>query len=155
MSDFKVIETQEQFDEMISERLKRERESNEKKYEAYMSPDDLQKLKDSYEAKIKSLEDAANTTQKTLDEKDAKIAECEKYRTDLEKTRIALKAGLRMEYADRLRGETAEEWQKDAETLAKDFASAHQTAPLGSNEPQITKEQSEKQKFKEWFDENL
>ena len=32
MSDFKVIETQEQFDEMLGDRLKRERESAERKY---------------------------------------------------------------------------------------------------------------------------
>ena len=155
MSDFKVIETQEQFDEMLGDRLKREREASEKKYEAYTSPDDLQKLKDSYEERIKALEDAAATTQKTLDEKDQQIAEGAKYRTDLEKTRIALKAGLDMKYADRLRGETEEEWKKDAEELAKDFAMAHQTAPLGSNEPQITEEQSSKKAFQNWVEENL
>lgn len=155
MSDFKVIETQEQFDEMIGDRLKRDRETTEKKYEGYTSPDDLQKLKDSYEAKIKSLEDAAATTQKTLDEKDAEIAKGDKYRTDLEKTRIALSAGLDMKYADRLRGENEEEWKKDAEELAKDFKIAHQTAPLGTNEPQITEEQTNKKKFEEWFNENL
>lgn len=155
MSDFKVIETQEQFDEMLGDRLKRERETAEKKYEAYTSPDALQKLKDSYEERIKALEDAAATTQKTLDEKDQKIAEGAKYRTDLEKTRIALKAGLDMKYADRLRGETEEEWKKDAEELAKDFAAAHQSAPLGSNEPQITEEHTAKQSFKEWVDQAL
>ena len=140
---------------MLGDRLRRERETAEKKYEAYTSPDDLQKLKDSYETKIQSLEDAAATTQKTLDEKDQKIAEGAKYRTDLEKTRIALKAGLDMKYADRLRGETEEEWKADAEELAKDFAAAHQAAPLGSSEPQITEEHTAKQSFKEWVDQTL
>ena len=152
MSEFKVIETQEQLDAILGDRLKRERESSEKKYEAYTSPDDLQKLKDSYEARIKEME---AESQKALAEKDALIAEGAKNKTDLEKTRIALKAGLRMEYADRLRGETEEEWKADAEELAKDFATAHQVAPLGSNEPQITEEHTAKQTFKEWVDQTL
>jgi hypothetical protein len=155
MSDCTVIETQEQLDAVLKDRLNRERESSAKKYEGYTSPDDLQKLKDSYEAKIKALEDAAQTTQQTLDQKDAQIADGEKYRTDLEKTRIAINAGLDIKYADRLRGESAEEWKKDAEELAKDFAIAHQAAPLGSNEPQITEEQSSKKAFQNWVNENL
>lgn len=155
MSDFTVIESQEQLDAVLKDRLNRERESTAKKYEGYTSPDDLQKLKDSYETKIKALEDAAQTTQQTLDQKDAQIADGEKYRADLEKTRIAINAGLDIKFADRLRGETTDEWKKDAEELAKDFAMAHRVAPLGSNEPQITEEQTAKKAFQNWVDENL
>lgn len=155
MSDFKVIETQEQFDAAISERLKRDRESYAKKYEGYTSPEDLQAIKDNYAEQIKKLEDAAAATQETLAKKDAQIAEGAKYKTDLEKTRIALAAGLRVEYADRLKGETSDEWKADAEMLAKDFAAAHTTAPLGSNEPQITKEKTIKDQFTDWINENL
>lgn len=155
MSDFTVIETQEQLDAVIGERLKRERETNEKKYEGWTSPDALKDIKTSYEDQIKALQDAAQTTQQTLDEKDAEIAKGEKYRTDLVKTRIALQAGLGIQYADRLRGESEEEWKKDAEVLAKDFKAAHQSAPLGSNEPEMTKEPTTEQIFKDWFKENL
>lgn len=155
MSEFKVIETQEQLDAVLGERLKRERETNEKKYEGYTSPDALQKIKDDYEKQIKALEDAATETQSTLADKDAKIAEGEKYRTDLVKTRIALKAGLDMKYADRLRGENEEEWTADAKSLAEDFAAAHVQAPLGTNEPKITKEQASKRQFENWLNENL
>ena len=155
MSEFKVIETQEQFDEMLGDRLKREREASEKKYEAYTTPDDLQALKDSYEARIKTLEDTAADTQKALEERDQKIAEDAKDRADLEKTRIAYAAGLDIKYADRLRGENAEEWKADAKALAKDFAAAHQAAPLGSNEPEITEKHTPKQSFKDWADQVL
>ena len=155
MSDFKPIETQEQFDAAISERLKRDRESYAKKFEGYTSPEELQAIKDDYAKQIKTLEDAAATTQETIAQKDAQIAEGAKYKTDLEKTRIALAAGLRMEYADRLKGETAEEWKEDAETLAKDFAAAHKTAPLGSSDPTITKEQNTKDRLQDWLNENF
>lgn len=152
MSEFKVIETQEQLDAILGDRLRREREANEKKYEAYTSPEDLQALKDSYEHQISEIR---SETQKALEEKDALIADGQKYKTDLEKTRICLKAGLHVEYADRLRGDNAEEWQQDAEILAKDFATAHQVAPLGSNEPQMTEKHTAKQSFKEWVDQTL
>ena len=151
MSEFKIIETQEQFDAAISERLKRDRETQAKKYEGWTSPDEMQKVIDEYKGRIKALEDAAAATQQTMAEKDAAIAESAKYKTDLEKTRIALQAGLKIDYADRLRGETAEEWKADAQALAKDFASSHVAAPLGSNEPKITHEATAEDKFSEWF----
>lgn len=138
MAEFKIIETQEQFDAAISERLRRERESFAKKFEGYKSPEDIQKITDGLNAQIKALEDEKTGFTATLKEKDAKIAESEKYRTDLEKTRIALKAGLDIKYADRLRGNDAKEWEADAKELAKDFAASHYTAPPASHEPVST-----------------
>lgn len=158
MSEFKVIETQEQFDAAISERLRRDREAQAKKYEGWTSPEDLQKMTEDFNKRIKALEDAAAATEQTIAEKDAKIAEGAQYRTDLEKTRIALAAGLKIDYADRLRGETEDEWRADAEALAKDFASAHYTPPLGSGEPTISNtnpSEVAKKKFESWFNENI
>ena len=155
MSEFKPIETQEQFDAMIGERVRRATETAAKKYEGYKSPDEVQALIDEYNAKIKALEDAATTTQQEMAKKDEAIAEGARYRTDLEKTRIALAAGLKIEYADRLRGETAEEWKKDAQELAKDFSAAHITAPLGSPEPITNKETNVADKFAAWMNEQM
>lgn len=156
MSDFKPIETQEQLNEVIGERLKKAAEKAEEKYAGWTSPEGVEKIKADiqaeYDSKIKALEEAAAGVQTTLDEKDAKIAEGEKYRTDLEKTRIALAAGLKIEYAERLQGETAEEWKKDAQALAKDFAAANAVAPLGSAEPDITQEASAREAFATWME---
>ena len=150
MSDFKIIETQEQLDAIISERLRRDREAQAKKYEGWKSPEDMQKALEDLNAKVKALEDAAAVSQQTIAEKDAEIAKSAKYKTDLEKTRIALAAGLKIEYADRLRGETQEEWEADAKVLAKDFGQAHATAPLGSNEPTITEKVDTAKLFEKW-----
>ena len=71
MSDFKIIETQEQFDAAISERLKRDRETQAKKYEGWISPEEQQKALDELNKKIKALEDAATVSERTIAEKDA------------------------------------------------------------------------------------
>ena len=152
---FTPIETQEQFDAAIKERLQRERESQAKKFEGWVSPDDFQKLVAERDAKIKQLEDAATDTAQKLADKDSEIAASAKYRTDLEKTKIAIAAGLKIDYADRLRGETAEEWKADAELLAKDFGAAHLTAPLGSPEPAGSNKQNTSKQFADWFSENF
>jgi len=155
MAEFTVIETQEQLNAIIGDRIRRAEETAAKRYEGWFSPEDVQKLTDDFNAKIKSFEDAAARTQQEMAEKDAKIAEGATYRTDLEKTRIALAAGLKVEYADRLRGETAEEWEADAEALAKDFRAAHIPAPLASNEPTITKPIDTAEKFATWMEEQM
>ena len=148
---FTVIETQEQFDAAISERLKRAKESFEEKYAGYKSPEELKKITDQYDERIRSLEEAAAATQQTISEKDAKIAEGDKYRADLAKTRIAVNSGLDIKYADRLRGETEEEWKQDAEELAKDFKAARTVAPIGNPEPNSGKV-STRDQFKTWME---
>jgi len=151
----KPITTQEELDALIGERLKRERETAAKRFEGFISPEDMEKINKTHAAEIKNYQDAAEKTKAALEEKDKAIAEGEKYRTDLEKTRIAIGAGLDPKYAARLQGATAEEWKADAEDLAKDFASAHSAAPLGSPERVPTEDSTAKiaeRKFKEWFE---
>ena len=154
MADFKAIDTQEQFEEAIKARLERDRKTYRKAFEEEMrekgwkSPDEIEGLTKDLNSQIDALNTAAAETAKAMAAKDEEIAAGAKYRTDLEKTRIALQAGLKIEYADRLRGETKEEWEADAEELAKDFASSHVTAPLGSNEPELTNESQEKAAWK-------
>ena len=157
MSEFTPIETQEQLNEIIGERIRRAEAKAAEKFAGWISPDDLEVIKADYDSKIRTLEDAAAEAQKTIESKDAKIAEGEGYRTDLEKTKIALAAGLKMEYADRLRGENADEWKADAEALAKDFAQSNATVPLGTGEPEITEDapSAAEHKFKEWFKETV
>ncbi len=151
----KAITTQEELDAVIGERLKREKESSAKKYSGWTSPEDLQKLTDDHQKELKKLQDALADTQKQIEEKDKTIAESAQYRTALDKTRAALAAGLDVKYADRLKGETVEEWQKDAEELAKDFAMSHSAPPLGNPDPATSKASPEdvaKKKFADWLD---
>lgn len=144
MSEFKVIETQEAFDAAISARLKRDREKYAEQFEAEMkekgwkSPEEIEALTADLNKQIETLTTAAASTEKLIAEKDAKIAEGEKYRADLVKTRIANAAGLSIEQAERLRGTNEEEWKADAKKLVEEFNAysvrLNQPSPLGNPE---------------------
>ena len=131
MSDFKVIETQEQLEEVLKERLKRERETAKKEFEGYLSPEDAAKKYAGYlspeevEKKYKdylSPEEAAK--------KDAKI---KGYETDSVKTRIANEMGLSFEAVGFIKGEDEESFRKSAEAL-KGLVGSGTPAPLANLE---------------------
>lgn len=157
-NEFKIIETQEQLNEVIGERLRKAEEKAEakaaEKFKDWTSPEELEKIRGTFNDEIKKLNETISAGDTLRAEKDQAVAERDQYRTDLEKTRIAIEAGLGMKYADRLKGTTEEEWKKDAEALAKDFGRAN-TAPLGGAEPVITKEASTREQFAEWVAENI
>ena len=158
---FTAIETQEELDRIINERLSRERETSAKKYEGflspddaakkyegYLSPDDIGKMKTEYEEKLttmtKSLEEAnGKVTQgaETIAAKDKDIADRDAKIKDYEmanlKARIAQEAGLPYGMSDRLRGESEDDIRKDAQSLMKMTGQIH-VAPVGASEPVAT-----------------
>lgn len=142
MSDFTKIETQEQFDEAIKERIARVEKSTREAVEK----EQAQKYSDYEEVKKKNAE-YADQISKFKDEKkefETKIAENSKTieeltaqskanETNSVKMRIALEQGLPYELATRLNGATEEEITKDAESLLKMVGKT--TAPISSSEP--------------------
>lgn len=151
MPDFKVITTQEELDAVIGDRLARERSTVEKRFEGWTSPDKLQELKSGYEKQLADLKAAhqgeldslgtkhaseLQVLQNSISEKEKLVQEGARYKTDLEKTRIALAAGLPERYASRLVGANADEWKADAAEFAKDFATntTRPAAPLGGTD---------------------
>ena len=139
MPEFKVIETQEQFEAAIKSRLERDRKTYQKTIEedlkgkGWKTPEEIEKLTKDLDSQIETLNLAAAETAKTIAAKDEEIAQNAKYRAELEKTRIAIAAGLNMDFAERLKGDNAEEWKKDAAGLAKMVKTAAPgAAPLGN-----------------------
>lgn len=134
MADFKIIETQEQLDAIIGDRLKRQVETLEKKYSDYLSPDDFKSKTESLNAQIATLGNALEEAKKQPEELNKKITELtgqlKKYETDSVKNRIASEFGLPLEIANRLAGETEEDIRKDAESFKKYFA---KPAPLAKD----------------------
>ena len=128
--EFKAIETQEAFDAAIKSRIERNTKSVTdevtKKYEGYISPEDVSKQTAELNKQIESL------TAK-LGERDSSIADLtaknKAYETASVKTRIAREYNIPYELADRLSGETEDDIKKDAEKLAA-FVGRKKTAPL-------------------------
>lgn len=156
MSEFKPIETQEELNEFVAKRVEQAKRNASEEMKTTI--EDLTSKNKKYEEQIATLtaqlkEQTEKTTGKDDTIKDL-TAKVQSYETASAKTRIAINAGLKMEYADRLRGETEEEWEADAALLAKDFVAAKPAAPYGSSEPVITKEHSAKDDFSEWLKNN-
>lgn len=142
MSDFKVIETQEQLDAVIGERIKREKETLSKKYEGYLSPDDFNTKKAEYDktigdlnGKLKEATDRIANHDKEIAERDTKI---KGYETDSVKTRIAHELGLSYDAVGFLKGDDEETIRKSAESL-KNLVGNNTTAPLASTEGNLDK----------------
>lgn len=121
MSEFTPINTQEEFNQRISQRLEEARNAERQKFS-------------DYETMKKDLETAKADAQK----KDETITDLQKQlkgsRAELAKTRIALEKGLPVEMSGRLNGETEEEIRKDAESLSALFGRRN-PAPRRDPEP--------------------
>ena len=113
---FKTIETQEELDSIIKDRLDRERA----KYNGYMSAEDVQKLKDTYEATTKAENEKYSALEK---EKEDLMAKVKGYEVGTLKTKVALDNGLPIGVTDYLKGETEEELTESAKTLSSMFTS--------------------------------
>lgn len=136
MSGFKKIETQEELDQVLA----LQKEAIEAKYADY----------DQLKSRVSELE-AENTAQKaTLEETGATMKSWEQkeadfnakiagYETAQMKQKIALQAGLPFDLADRLVGDNEEALKADAERFMG-FKAKTPTAPLGSVEPHIKKD---------------
>lgn len=143
MGEFKVIETQEQLDALIGERIKKAKESAKKEFEGYLSPEEAKK----YEGYL-SPEDVAKKYEGYLSpeeiakkyagylspeeaaKKDAKI---KGYETDSVKTRVAHEVGLSYDAVSFLKGEDEESIRKSAESL-KNLVGTVNVSPLASTE---------------------
>lgn len=134
MSDFKIIETQEELDAVIKTRLSRERE----KYADY---EDLKKQLADFEAKETTYQNTINNLKTRETDLTSQI---ESLNGDLTKTklqtvkqRIATEYGLPLDLAERLQGDDEDGFKADAERLVSCLAPKQPTPPLKSNEPAI------------------
>ena len=133
MADFTPINSQEELNNVIGERLRRERETVTKEFEQKIAEKDteINKFKNDLETVNKSLEDA-NTKIAGIPDLENKI---KAYETASVKSKVARETGIPYELAERLTGATEEELRKDAEALKKLMGTnPQQTAPLAGGE---------------------
>ena len=110
MSEFKVIETQEQLDKVIGERIRRAEEKAAEKYSDYEA---IKTQNEEYAKQIAQLQEATKGNQGTINELKAQV---QNYESSSLKTKIALEIGLPYQMAGRLSGNNEEEIRADAET---------------------------------------
>lgn len=129
MGEFTPITTQEQLEAVLKDRLERqskkfesEKADLEKKYSGYMASDDVTKLKQSYEDQIKDLNTKIDEGASVQTELDNAKKQIESQKIDSLRIKTALENGIPYEFADRLKGTTAEELTADAKLFAKSFS---------------------------------
>lgn len=128
---FKPIETQEELDNIIKDRLKRERESTQKRYEGWISPEDHQKALDASNKAFDDFKKAHESDEQTIADLTAKN---KAYETASLKSRIAHEVGLSYEWTDRISGDDEESIRKDAESLKKLVGAGAQPLPTKNTE---------------------
>ncbi len=123
---FKIIETQEELDRIIQDRLTRERDKYAD-YEAIKTKNaDLEKQVSALQTTIEESNTTAKTHEQTVADLNKKIAG---YETANLRTRIALQNGLPIDLADRLVGDDEESIKADAERLSGFVSKKQQTPP--------------------------
>ena len=137
MSEFKVIETQEEFDKAIKSRLAQKDRELAEQYKDYLSPEKAEELKADLKKQLDEANDLVEKAKATLAEKDKAVSELEARVTTAEssllKQKVAHANKLPLELAGRLIGTTEEELTKDAESLAA-LLKPTNTPPLRTSE---------------------
>ena len=95
MADFKVIETQEAFDEAVKERLARKDKEMSEKYKGYLSPDDVSKMKEEYEKRLADATTLVNDAKVKLANHDKEVSDL---RASSSKTRSHTKRAYRLNW---------------------------------------------------------
>ena len=139
MSEFTVIETQEQLDKVIGDRIRRAEEKAAEKYSDYES---LKSQNADYVTQISQLQEQLQKQTETINGNQSIVddlkAQVQSYESSSLKTKVALEMGLPYQMASRLSGSNEDEIRADAETMAKLIGQQKPVAPIGSNEPVIT-----------------
>ncbi len=151
MSDFTPIESQEQLNAVIGERISRAEEKAAEKYKDY---DEIKQQNADYASQITDLQKQLQEQSEKMESHKAEFvdlnAKVRAFESSSLKTRIALETGLPYKMAERLNGEDEKAIRQDAEMMVK-MIGFNKVAPLGNPEPQDVGTVSTRDKFAEWF----
>lgn len=140
---FKPIETQEEFDEAIKDRLAREKQTLEKDFAEQL--EELKEEKATLKTQLAESNSNLEELGKSKDGHDATIEELNKkvsaYETAQLRTEIALENGIPYSLAERIQGKDKKSMKEDAKQLATYLGNSKPPAPLKSVEPENLSEQ--------------
>lgn len=136
MSDFKVIESQEELDKIIKDRLDREKKK---------AKDEMQILVESLKTENAGLREENTNYQKQLEgakEKDVTIStlegQIESYKMAELRRKVAIENNIPYRLADRIVGDDEESMAKDAKSLAEFVGKKDYVPPLRDYEDKKT-----------------
>lgn len=130
---FAVIETQEQLEKVIGERIRQITEREERKAaEKYADYDSLKAQVAALTDQTAKQTETLNGNKATIEELTAKV---HTYETASVKTAVALEMGLPYQMASRLTGDTEDAIRADAQSMLELIGTRKPSAPLGSPEP--------------------
>lgn len=130
--------TQEEVNELVGKARIEARESAEKKFEGWISPDDLKGKTSELDKQVSDLNNALSGANEKIAEHEKAIAEndtkIKAYEINSVKMRVANEKGLSFEAMNFLQGEDEESIVKSAESL-KSLVGKSNVAPLAGGEP--------------------
>lgn len=137
---FKTIETQEQLDAVLKERLERAKETARKEMEGELAElaelkkqaKEYAKASEEKEAELESLRNELEGEKQAVADLTGKV---NGLKAEAERVKVAREVGLPYEMAGRLNGDTYEELKADAESLLGLIGSNQNTAPVAVYEP--------------------
>ena len=133
---FEPITTQDALNAIIKDRLRRERESTEKRFEGFISPEDHQKALADANKAFDDYKKAHESDEQTIADLTAKNKE---YETASLKSRIAHEVGLDYAWISRINGEDEKSIREDAESIKKLVGNNHTMLPTKSTEDSALK----------------
>lgn len=138
MADFKVINTQEEFDTAIKERLERQDKKTREEFKGWTSPDDLKALNEKHQSELKTLTEAHQKELEKYAGYDERVAAYESKIKGLEvsalKTRIASEKKLPFDAIEFLQGDDEKSITESADRLSKLSATSHTQGYVRSTE---------------------
>lgn len=136
MSEFKVIESQEQLEEVLKERLEQQKRVLTKGYEGYKSPDEVEEMTKGFEKQLAELQSKSDQTKADLEEQVRQAnAGAEAARMENLRMKVASEYGIPAELAQRINGTDEESIRADAKVFAQ-FTTSTAT-PKAAPEPPV------------------
>lgn len=141
---FKVIETQEELDNIIGERVARAKETTRKEFDGFLSPEDVEKTTGDLTAKVSNLEELLNKANETIDEQNKALADKDKaidgHVLHTVKMQVAIENGMPLSAIDFLHG--SDEDSIRASALALKEITGVNVPPMANHDAEINEDTS-------------
>ena len=133
--EFQTITSQEQLDNVIGERLRRQKEQFEEKIKEYESlKEENSKLQTELEQKNQFIEENKKETSMRTEDYENLEKELSSLKLQQLKQKIAINNGIPLDLANRLSGDNEETLLEDAKTLSQFISNSSTPQPLKSVE---------------------